>query len=456
MFRHLPSPRVLRTAVVSLVALAATSVTSSGFAAASGGSLAASSDDTRALQGSGEGGASQACAALGGTVALHEDGTFANNETGPSGSFTWTIGQESTDPYFPGGSSLYTGSTPIQDVNFTYPSSINVLGVVVKGGTDYNVYTGSSNLTGNYISPLVGSGNVANISGFWVCAGTSTLATPSVVTTALAGASSATDSVTVSGPAGDPVPTGTVTFTLYSASGVSEGTDTVSLAGGHATSTAFATGGLAAGTYHFVAAYIPDTAGAAYYGSATDGSTTVAGANESFSVGLKRASVNTIPSPSGTSATDSVTVSGPAGDPVPTGTVTFTLYKGSPGDGTPTGYSDTETLSGGSATSTSATGLSAGSYYFLVSYSGDGTYGATTGNAELVTIVAAKAAKPPKKHVKQVKKVTPYKIPTKPPKTGFGGAAHATYNGGLLVGGLSALLAGLAMMAVALRRRRRA
>ena len=339
MFRHLPSPRVLRTAVVSLVALAATSVTSSGFAAASGGSLAASSDDTRALQGSGEGGASQACAALGGTVALHEDGTFANNETGPSGSFTWTIGQESTDPYFPGGSSLYTGSTPIQDVNFTYPSSINVLGVVVKGGTDYNVYTGSSNLTGNYISPLVGSGNVANISGFWVCAGTSTLATPSV---------------------------------------------------------------------------------------------------------------NTTPSPSGTSATDSATVSGLYG--TPTGTVTFTLYKGTSPSGTLVAtYSDTATLVGGSATSTSATGLSAGNYYFLVSYSGDGSYGViTVGSPELFTIQASKASKPPAKAKKTVKH---YKIPTKAPKTGFGGAARETRSGGLLLGGGLVLLSGIGLLAVALRRR---
>ncbi|MGC8498036.1 MAG: Ig-like domain-containing protein, partial [Acidimicrobiales bacterium] len=96
------------------------------------------------------------------------------------------------------------------------------------------------------------------------------------------------------------------------------------------------------------------------------------------------ASVNTTPSPSGTSATDSATVSGGYG--TPTGTVTFTLYKGTAPSGTATGYSDTVTLSGGTATSSTASGLAAGNYYFLVSYSGDGTYGATTGSAEPFSI----------------------------------------------------------------------
>ncbi|MGC8498037.1 MAG: hypothetical protein ACP5OV_00850, partial [Acidimicrobiales bacterium] len=161
------------------------------------------------------------------------------------------------------------------------------------------------------------------------------------------------------------------------------------------------------------------------------------------------ASVNTTPSPSGTSATDSATVSGGYG--TPTGTVTFTLYKGTAPSGTATGYSDTVTLSGGTATSSTASGLAAGNYYFLVSYSGDGTYGViTVGTPELFSVQASKASKAPPK---PKKKVTHYKIPTKAPKTGFGGAAHVTRSGGLLLGGGLVLLSGLGLLVVALRRR---
>ena len=162
------------------------------------------------------------------------------------------------------------------------------------------------------------------------------------------------------------------------------------------------------------------------------------------------ATISTTPSPSGTSATDSATVSGLYG--TPTGTVTFTLYKGTSPSGTLVAtYSDTATLVGGSATSTSATGLSAGNYYFLVSYSGDGSYGViTVGSPELFTIQASKASKPPAKAKKTVKH---YKIPTKAPKTGFGGAARETRSGGLLLGGGLVLLSGIGLLAVALRRR---
>jgi hypothetical protein len=90
----------------------------------------------------------------------------------------------------------------------------------------------------------------------------------------------------------------------------------------------------------------------------------------------------------------------------------------------------------------------------MVTYSGDATYSAiTTGTAEPFTIIAVSPPKPPKKPKKPT--VPPYKIPTKPPKTGFGGSARMVYNGGLLAGGGSVLLAGLLMLAYAMRRRRR-
>ncbi len=383
MFRHLPSPRAFRTAVVSLVVVAATSQVGSGFAAASGGSLTASTDDTRALQGSSQNDASQACTALGGTVALHEDGPFTNGNSGSGSLITYTIGQELTDPYFPGGN--YSGSTPIQDVNFTYPNSVNVIGVVVKGGTDYNVYTGSSNLTGNYISPLVGGGNVANISGFWVCVGSSTLATPSVDTTVYSGTpstgsavgssplpspASVYDTVTVSGGSG--TPTGTVTFTLYDASTGNSIVNTdanVSLTNGSATSTGVT--GLTAGSYYYVASY---TSTGGVYSNLT-------GSNETFSVGLATPTIFTTPQVAGHSAYDSVTVSGTNGTPA--GYVDFTLYSAAGGV---VGTQDNVLLVSGSALSQSFTNLAPGNYYFVAAYLGGGGYAAVVGANEAFSI----------------------------------------------------------------------
>ena len=654
------------------------------------------------MQGSSQNDASNACASIGGSIAFHLDGPFSPNSVGETQTngpasalnpISWTVSTESTDPYFPNGT--YSGSTPFQDVNFSfYNPSLNVIGIVVKGGTDYNLYTttsnvaGSSGLTGNYISPLVGSGNISNISGFWVCAGSPNLVTPSVVTSvysgtapngtlvdpstplnspasvydtvtvtganstaptgtvsfvlykngvaqpttladtvslspsgsdaatatspqftglgtasyyfvatyngdgtysSLAGANedfsvalqapsvvtvahpvtgSATDTVTVSGPAGDPIPTGSVRFTLYSSNGTSEGTDTQNLSGGTATSTSFSLIALAPGTYHFVAVYTPDLAASVYYTSGNDGGTsttssdgesfsvttppppptpgtppaatlsttpsingltasdfaTVAGNSgtptgtvtftlysglqgsgtivstfapdkvalvngsatsvssgtlpagnyyfmvtysgdgtysaitpgtaEQFSISFLKPVLGTTPTVTGLSATDSATVTGTSG--TPTGTVTFTLFSGTPGNGKQVSSyrPDTVTLTGGTASSASTGTLASGNYYFMVTYSGDGTYSAITpGTAEAFTIIAVSPAPAPKKHKKPV--VPPYKIPTKPPTTGFGGSARTVYNGGLLVGGSSVLVFGLLMMAYALRRRRR-
>ncbi len=266
------------------------------------------------------------------------------------------------------------------------------------------------------------------------------LQSASVNTTPNATGTSASDTATVSGTSG--TPTGTVTFMLYqgtSPNGTLVGTyGTATLVGGSATSTTAT--GLSAGSYYFLVSYS---------GDGTYGATT--GVAEPFSISLQSASVSTTPNTSGTSASDTATVSGAYG--TPTGTVTFTLYNATTGARVG-GYTDTQTLSNGAATSTTVSGLAAGSYYFMVTYSGDGTYAAVSpGSPEPFQIQVAKPSKVPKK---PAKKVTPYKIPTKPPKTGFGGAAHSTPNGGLLAGGLSTLLAGLAMMVVALRRRRRA
>ena len=492
------------------------------------------------MQGSGESNASDVCSALGGTVGLHADGPFSNGQTGPtesdSNGITYTIGQEWSDPYFPGGSSLFQGSVPIQDVNFTYPSSLNVLAVVVKGGTDYNVYTGSSNLTGNYISPLVAGKNVANISGFWVCLGAPSLLTPVVQTTPFPNGTSAYDTVSVSGN-GPTTPAGSVTFTLYGPNGT-VGTSTKPLVNGAAQSGTFT--GLTPGNYYFVASYLssdgvysnltggqeqfsiglltpvvqttpfpsgtnaydtvsvtgsgpttpagsvtftlygpngtvgtstkPLVNGAAQSGTftgltpgnyyfvasylSTDGVySNLTGGQEQFSIGLLTPVVQTTPSVNGRSAIDSATVSG-SGASVPSGTVTFQLFKSNGSE--VAGYPAVTVGLGGNGSAVSApTGsLAPGNYYFMVTYSGDGVYSAVLqGSPEPFTVFVVSPPKVPKKPSKPV--VPPYRIPTKPPTTGLGGSAHPVYDGGLLASGGAILLLGLLTLAYALTRRRR-
>ena len=288
-----------------------------------------------------------------------------------------------------------------------------------------------------------------------------------VVTGSIGAPASVYDTATVTGVSGGPVPTGSVTFYLFSGTcplppsgsvvaeitGALVGQSSGTLVAGVATSGAF--GSLAAGSYYFLSSYSGD--GTYFSAPGPCEPFTVVSLPPSPPPSTPSASLSTTPTVSGATATDSATVTGTSG--TPTGTVTFTLYKGTSGSGTlVSGFApDTVTLSNGTASSVSTGTLAAGSYYFLVTYSGDSTYSAITpGTAEPFTIIAVSPAKPPKKPTKPTKPtVPPYKIPTKPPKTGFGGSAKMVYDGGLLAGGGSVLLAGLLMMVYALRRRRR-
>ena len=272
---------------------------------------------------------------------------------------------------------------------------------------------------------------------------------PSVTTTlskssiALGGTFS--DTATVSGGSS---PTGSVIFNVYASSScsgtvLSHGSGSVS--GGQAVS-----GSLGpintAGTYYVLATYGGDSNNAG--ASSVCGSEVVTVTSPPPPPPLPSASLSTTPTVHGLSATDSATVSGTSG--TPTGSVTFTLYSGSPGSGRlVTGYSaDTVSLTSGQASSASTGTLAAGSYYFVVTYSGDGSYSAITpGATELFIIIPVNAPKPPKT------KTPPYKIPTSAPQTGAGGAAGVTFNGGLLSIGSLMLLAGLVAMAFTRRRR---
>ena len=351
------------------------------------------------------------------------DGATVSGTSGmPTGTVTFT---------------LYSGTSPSGTLVTGYTADTVTL---VNGGAT-SVSTGT--LTpGSYYFMVSYSGNATYSSAastaepFSIAFQTATLSTTPAVT-----GLSATDGATVSGTSG--MPTGTVTFTLYSGTSPS-GTlvtgytaDTVTLVNGGATSVS--TGTLTPGSYYFMVSY----SGNATYSSATSTA-------EPFSIAFQTATLATTPNVTGLSATDGATVSGTSG--MPTGTVTFTLYSGTSPSGTlVTGYTaDTVTLVNGGATSVSTGTLTPGSYYFMVSYSGNATYSAITGTVELFIITPSSASTTPKTGT------SAYKIPTSAPQTGAGGSAGVTFNAGLLSIGSLMLLAGLGVMGFMLRRRRNA
>jgi hypothetical protein len=81
---------------------------------------------------------------------------------------------------------------------------------------------------------------------------------------------------------------------------------------------------------------------------------------------------------------DKVTVSGSGA--TPTGTVTFTFFTNGTCSGTGSA-AGSPTLSGGTATSNTESGLAAGSYSFQATYNGDTTYLPSTGDCEPFTVV---------------------------------------------------------------------
>ena len=358
------------------------------------------------------------------------------------------IGTSATD----GAKVSGTSGTPAGTVTFTLYSGTSPSGKLVTGYTaDTVILTGGQATSastgtlavGSYYFMVSYSGNATYSSAtstaepFCIAFQTATLSTTPAVT-----GTSATDGAKVSGTSG--MPTGTVTFTLYSGTSPSGKlvtgytADTVTLVNGGATSVS--TGTLTPGSYYFMVSY----SGNATYSSATSTA-------EPFSIAFQTATLATTPNVTGLSATDGATVSGTSG--MPTGTVTFTLYSGSPTSGGTlvTGYTaDTVGLTSGQATSASTGTLAAGSYYFMVSYSGNATYSAITGTVELFIITPSSASTTPKTGT------SAYKIPTSAPQTGAGGSAGVTFNAGLLSIGSLMLLAGLGVMGFMLRRRRNA
>jgi hypothetical protein len=187
------------------------------------------------------------------------------------------------------------------------------------------------------------------------------------------------DQATVSG---GKTPTGTVTFKLYNnstATGTPLFTDTETLSGGVATSTGYTTAGT--GTDYWVATYNGDHK-----------NNSVASSTSGEPVTIKPApTITTTQQPAtttfGRSIADKATASGGNS---PTGTITFNLYSNSTATGTPL-FTDTKTLSGGSATSAGYTPAGIGTYYWVATYNGDANNGSasSTTNGEPVTITKA-------------------------------------------------------------------
>src|SRR5271157_4529637 len=190
------------------------------------------------------------------------------------------------------------------------------------------------------------------------------------------------DKATVSGGFN---PTGTVTFNLYNNS---TGTGTplftdpdVPLVSGVATSTGYTA--TATGTDYWVATY---------NGDSNNHSVTSGTALEPVVISPASPSINTSQQPAtatvGTSIADKATVSGGFN---PTGTVTFDLYNNSSATGTPL-FTDTETLSGGTATSKGYTATATGTDYWVATYNGDSNNNSVTSGTALEPVLVSPAS----------------------------------------------------------------
>jgi uncharacterized repeat protein (TIGR01451 family) len=195
--------------------------------------------------------------------------------------------------------------------------------------------------------------------------------------------SSVTDQATVSGT-GAGTPTGTVTFTFFtngtcSGTGATAGTGTLAAGVANSSSEGPLT---AAGSYSFQANYGGD---ANYIGSAGICELlTVTKASSQTTTAVRQGGATVTSVALGTSVTDQATVSG-TGAGTPTGSVTFTVFPNGTCTSTGTG-AGTGTLASGVANSNAVGPLTAGSYSFQASYSGDSNYTSSTGSCEPFTV----------------------------------------------------------------------
>ena len=236
--------------------------------------------------------------------------------------------------------------------------------------------TGTSGNTG-FVTSSVGTDSVT------VSAATATLTTQATPTATLGEPIS--DTATVAGVSGSPAPTGTISFSLYgpddaTCSGPQVFASTQPLGSGSSpTASSGNVTPTATGTYRWIATYSGD----ANYLPAT---APCNAPDETSTVTAASATVTTQATPTATLGqpiSDTATVSGISGGPVPTGTVTFAAY--GPNDATCAGAaaftSSAQPLGGGpppTASSGNFTPSAAGTYRWIASYSGDVNYSPVT------------------------------------------------------------------------------
>jgi NADPH-dependent 2,4-dienoyl-CoA reductase/sulfur reductase-like enzyme len=214
---------------------------------------------------------------------------------------------------------------------------------------------------------------------------TVTMASPGISTSpqpaSAAVGSSIADKATVSGGY---QPSGTVTFKLYNnatATGSPLFTDTKTLSSGSATSGTYAPTAL--GTYYWVATYNGDASNTAVSSGAAAGPVTVTKASPGISTTPQPASAAV-----GSSIADQATVSGGY---QPSGTVTFKLYNNSSATGSPL-FTDTKTLSSGSATSASYATTALGTVYWVATYNGDTNNNSVSSGTAASPVTVTKAS----------------------------------------------------------------
>ncbi|HVF20792.1 MAG TPA: hypothetical protein VNA14_11185, partial [Mycobacteriales bacterium] len=229
-----------------------------------------------------------------------------------------------------------------------------------------------------------------------------TTASPDIVL----GAGTLTDSATVSGRV-NPLAGASVEFRLYGpndatcATAIFTSTVPYPQGGGSVTSAAFTP--TTAGTYRWRAFYSGDANNAPVSGACNAANETTEVARSSPTLATVATSV-TLPG----TISDSATLTGPAGAPVPTGSVTFVAYgpvigaPPVPTCGTTAYTSSAITLTPGVGNSTASStsdpaaaafAPTAGTYYWVASYSGDANYLPTAGTCgaagETSTVTAA-------------------------------------------------------------------
>jgi hypothetical protein len=245
------------------------------------------------------------------------------------------------------GSALFTDTKPL------------LSGIATSGG-----YPTTTSGTLYWVATYNGDANNPSLSGGPADEPVAVKSLPSISTTqqpasAIVGSSIA-DKATITGGSN---PTGTVLFRLYNnptATGVPLFTDTEPLSSGSATSATYGT--TAAGTYYWVATY---------NGDAKNFSVASTPAGEPVNVAKATPTISTAQQPAtagiGSSIADQATVSGGYN---PTGTVTFELYDNPNATGSPV-FTDTKSLSNGSATSGGYATSAIATYYWVASYGGD-------------------------------------------------------------------------------------